>query len=170
MNCNIQESWKCNQMLPQPYISMQRDSYYKVRRGWYSLVFIIGIPVVVTWHYTEMVPGDFVENKLKHWLGAWYKCNWKLKCLPDIRWMWYEKEKTNACQSNVHITENVYQCHKWLYFQFNFLWPSDTIWQQTSGSTLAQVMAWCLTAPSHYLNQCWLIISEVKWNSYIPSW
>ena len=21
-------------------------------------------------------------------------------------------------------------------------------------------MAWCLTAPSHYLNQCWLIISE----------
>ena len=24
-----------------------------------------------------------------------------------------------------------------------------------------QVMACCLTAPSHYLNQCWLIISEV---------
>ena len=24
-----------------------------------------------------------------------------------------------------------------------------------SGSTLAQVMAWCLMAPSHYLNQCW---------------
>ena len=27
-----------------------------------------------------------------------------------------------------------------------------------SGSTLAQVMAYCLMAPSHYLNQCWLII------------
>ena len=26
---------------------------------------------------------------------------------------------------------------------------------------MAQVMAWCPTAPSHYLNQCWLIISEV---------
>ena len=25
-----------------------------------------------------------------------------------------------------------------------------------SGSTLVQVMACCLTAPSHYLNQCWL--------------
>ena len=24
-----------------------------------------------------------------------------------------------------------------------------------SGSTLAQVMAWCLMAPNHYLNQCW---------------
>ena len=27
-------------------------------------------------------------------------------------------------------------------------------------STLVQVMAWCLMAPSHYLNQCWLIISN----------
>ena len=44
----------------------------------------------------------------------------------------------------------------------NSLWPSDTIWRQRSGSTLAQVMACCLTAPSHYLNQCWLIISEIQ--------
>ena len=29
-----------------------------------------------------------------------------------------------------------------------------------SGSTLAQVMACCLTAPSHHLNLCWLIISS----------
>ena len=48
----------------------------------------------------------------------------------------------------------------------NLLWPSDAIWQQRSGSTLAQVMTCCLTAPSHYLNQCWLIISEVQWHSY----
>ena len=50
--------------------------------------------------------------------------------------------------------------------EVNSLWPSDTIWRLRSGSTLAQVMAWCLTAPSHYLNQCWLIISEVTWHSY----
>ena len=30
-----------------------------------------------------------------------------------------------------------------------------------AGSTLVQVIACCLTAPSHYLNQCWLIMSEV---------
>ena len=29
------------------------------------------------------------------------------------------------------------------------------------GSTLAQVMAYCLTAPSHYVNQCWLTIKGV---------
>ena len=31
------------------------------------------------------------------------------------------------------------------------------IWCHRSGSTLVQVMAYCLTAPSHYLNECWLI-------------
>ena len=45
------------------------------------------------------------------------------------------------------------------------MWPSDAIWRHRSGSTLAQVMACCLTAPSHYLNQCWLIISKVHWHS-----
>ena len=32
-------------------------------------------------------------------------------------------------------------------------------------STLAQIMACCLMAPSHYLNQCWLIIKGVQWHS-----
>ena len=40
----------------------------------------------------------------------------------------------------------------------NSVWPSGAILWQRSGSTLAQVMACCLTAPSQYLNQCWQII------------
>ena len=44
------------------------------------------------------------------------------------------------------------------------LWPSDDIWRYTSGSTLAQVMA-----PSHYLNQYWLLISEVLWHSPVSA-
>ena len=47
----------------------------------------------------------------------------------------------------------------------NSLWPSDTIWQQRSGSTMAQVMACCLTALSHYLNQFRLIMNEDLWQS-----
>ena len=47
----------------------------------------------------------------------------------------------------------------------NSLWPSYTIRRQGTESTMAQVMACCLTAPSHYLNQCWLIISKVLWHS-----
>ena len=49
--------------------------------------------------------------------------------------------------------------------KMNSLWPSDTIWRHKSRSTLAQVMACCLMAPSHYLNQCWLIIIKVWWHS-----
>ena len=48
---------------------------------------------------------------------------------------------------------------------FISLWPSDAIWHNKTWSTLVQVMARCLTARSHYLNQCWLIVSEVLWHS-----
>ena len=35
----------------------------------------------------------------------------------------------------------------------------------SSTSTLAQAMACCLKAPSHYLNQCWLLINKDLWYS-----
>ena len=54
---------------------------------------------------------------------------------------------------------------KYSFLLLNSLWPSDAIQWQKSGSTLAQVMASCLTAPSHYLNQCWLFISKVLWHT-----
>ena len=47
----------------------------------------------------------------------------------------------------------------------NSLWPGGTTWWHRSISPLAQIMAWCLTSPSHYLNHCWLIITEVLWHS-----
>ena len=37
--------------------------------------------------------------------------------------------------------------------------------EQRPGSTLAQIMIWYLTAPSHYLNQCTLIIKGVLLHS-----
>ena len=53
---------------------------------------------------------------------------------------------------------------------FGLPWPlnllsNDAIWRWVFWSTLVQVMACCLTAPSHYLNLQWLIISEVQWQS-----
>ena len=48
----------------------------------------------------------------------------------------------------------------------NSLRPSDAIWRHRSWSTLAQVMACCLTAPTHYMNQCWLIISKIQLHSF----
>ena len=62
------------------------------------------------------------------------------------------------------ISENEITFWK-MTWSFNSLWPSDAIWQHRTWSTLAQVTACCLTAPSHYLNQCWLIISKVQSHS-----
>ena len=56
------------------------------------------------------------------------------------------------------------KCISLYWFYTNSLWPCDTIWWHKSGSLLAQVMGCCLTAPSHYLNQCWHI-SAVLWDS-----
>ena len=46
------------------------------------------------------------------------------------------------------------------------LGPNDAVWWQRSWSTLAQVMACCLTAPSHYLKQCWFAVSKIHWHSF----
>ena len=41
----------------------------------------------------------------------------------------------------------------------------NAIRRHGSGSTCVLVMACCLRALSNYLNQCWLIISEIQWQS-----
>ena len=48
----------------------------------------------------------------------------------------------------------------------NSLWPRDTIQWHRSRSTLAQVMAWCLMAPSQCLNQCW----TYQWGPVTITW
>ena len=44
------------------------------------------------------------------------------------------------------------------------LWPNDAIGWHTSGPTFVLAIACCLTAPIHYLNQCWLSITEAFWH------
>ena len=52
------------------------------------------------------------------------------------------------------------------FWNINSLWPWDAIWWHRTWSTVLQVMVCCLTVPSHYLNQCWLIVSEVLCQFY----
>ena len=49
-----------------------------------------------------------------------------------------------------------------MYQIVNSLWPSEDMWWQRSGSVLAHVIACCLTAPRHYVIQCWLSLSPVR--------
>ena len=100
------------------------------------------------------------------------QCAWPIKCGHYVIWIFKTTEDFIASKLQYAlkiwhsfvvrrlVIQSVFSA------RVNSLWPSDAIWRQGSGSTLAQVMACCLTAPSHYLNQCWLIISEVQWHSY----
>ena len=74
--------------------------------------------------------------------------NFKLACYRELPY-----EVTCLCNLHVYHIKNKAH-HFMLGLIFNSLGPSDAIWQQISGSPLAQEMACCLTAPSHYLNQC----------------
>ena len=54
----------------------------------------------------------------------------------------------------------------------NSLWLSDVIWQQRFRSTLAQVIACCLMAPSHYFNQfdLWRFVAfTLQWGHNGPN-
>ena len=78
----------------------------------------------------------YTECLLRQWLGGWQAANHYLNLCwhlyPDLQWI-----------------------------KLNSLRPSDAIWRHRSGSTLAQVMASCLMAPSHYLNQAFHHLSPV---------
>ena len=45
-----------------------------------------------------------------------------------------------------------------------------TLYGDRSGSPSARVMTWFLTAPSHYLNQCCLVIKGILWHSRKYIW
>ena len=63
----------------------------------------------------------------------------------------------------------------WKYTSSYLTILTTSDWRHRSGSTLVQVMACCLTATSHYQNQCWLIFKGVlgpspENNSKISVW
>ena len=98
------------------------------------------------------------EKQRDPWLGVW-KTKQKMRVLS---WLTHHDKSFHPKLYNGCSYLSMLGL-KWFYV--NSLWPRDAIRQLRSGSTLIQVMACCLTAPSHYLNQCWLIISKVLWHS-----
>ena len=105
---------------------------------------------------------------------VWINCRQQMDDLWNVSFM------TSANSILLSVDYDLYMniCWNWniwmliefrgmfaIWCLINSLSFSDAIWQCRSGSTLAQVMACCLTATSHYLNQCWLIIRCVLLHS-----
>ena len=84
-------------------------------------------------------------------------------CSPALSHWYIDGLVQNCSNSIANALKKLQSCTKPLIF--NSLGPNDAIWHWRSWSTLVQVIACCLTAPSHYLNQCRLIMSKILWHS-----
>ena len=78
---------------------------------------------------------------------------------------WFINKEVLYLSPGGSFTANVREIDNWNIFELKYTTPSDAISQHRSGSALAQVMACCLMAPIHYLNQCWFIIRGFLWCS-----
>ena len=87
--------------------------------------------------YASCRPYDIDIGGLSHYVI--YQCLFSCKC-------WYKNKQATF---------------------INSLWPCDTIWWRRSQSTLAKVMACCLMAPSHDLNQCWSLMLGAHLNTFV---
>ena len=148
--------------------------------------------MVVQWR-AVITRCNIARHCIIHWsdrfrtlIKAWYKHIIDTQSGSSLHKLWYSLVRIKACTDKRHpyliLTGELWDVYcggNWrrynstalyvpdvLYWDtdINSLRPSDAVWRQWSWTTLAQVLACCLTEPSHYLNQCWLIISKVLWD------
>ena len=118
---------------------------------------------------------NFVHISVGGWvIGEPMLCAVHVVCcgfipLINMGWSWLilVVRHKNICNMYNCMADYYKVCDARLYIPslVKPMWPIDTIWWHRCRSSLAHVMACWQLAPSHYLNQCWLIISEVLWHS-----
>ena len=116
----------------------------------------------------------WINSWILHWVGACFIFNVKI---------WSYLCRQHHCYGDCKIGSDLYNGNSYTGSMSSLYWNlretyfslscgtlssvrlSEVIWQQRSGSALVHVIACCLTVPSHYLNQCWLLINKVLWHS-----
>ena len=115
-----------------------------------------------------------------------------------VSWFWFKYFcnvpgawfMTSQCsfrqRPSTWFVSNPYKKQRWLMptaykSVINATWPTDAIWRHRAMSLLAEVMVYCLTAPNHHLNKCWLITyvkssgsppndDVIKWKHFPRYW
>ena len=110
-----------------------------------------------------MFRGPFYQHGISLipvWIGITRPIKFAIKFLSH--------SKTSMRESSEIVTTRWFLCYWRILFLctltpywVNWLWTNDAIWRRRYVSALVQVMAWCLTAPRHYLKQCWNTLGEV---------
>ena len=107
-------------------------------------------------------PGDHKMLHLK--LAAWFR--WWLGSWKHQAITWINIDWTTISEVGISLFSNILDDNDRKYIWklcFNALPCGDIIWKRTL-PILVQVMAYCQTVPSHYLELCWLLISEILWH------
>ena len=144
---------KCNKaIIESMHHNKTNISYLAVSersRSWFNL------SACFQWHRV----GQLWVCSAVYQVGPWYQV--------DVTGGWRSPKITITHSKYINSGNHLIKNSFWRkhYPVINAFWPSDVIWCHGSGSTLAQVMACCLMAPSHYLNQCWLIIYGLLWHA-----
>ena len=115
-------------------------------------------PVCV--EFTGEFPAQMASNAEN--ISIWWRHHVEVSC---VDFLWHVQDSNPGGPGTPSQQTCEYKPSELSRVKLTSSWPSDAIWRHRSGSTLVQVMACCLTAPNHYLNQCWLPISEVFWHS-----
>ena len=68
--------------------------------------------------------------------------------------VWFRSNYPLGVSSRMHGTNGVGVCVVEFHRKWSIFYGMFTI---GTWSTLVQVMVWCMMAPNHYRNQCWLI-------------
>ena len=110
---------------------------------------------LVVWQ-CQAITWTNVDLSLKVFCGIHPRANFTKKC---------SLIKSITCVWRLHFKNHYHISQGW---GVNSFVAPDTIWPHRHKPTLVQVMACCLTAPSHYLHQCWLNNNEVQWQSSGP--
>ena len=132
-------------------------------------------------HCGLMTPyGD--TNPGQHWLRKWLVA-WRHQAIT-----WTNVDLSSVRSSGIHLSAILHEMPqpsvteislKITYLNFcsnlpgtndNSLRPSGAIWLYGTWSSLVKGMACCLTAPSHYLNQCPLIDNKIRRNNFSETW
>ena len=119
---------------------------------------------IISWPYScLLVPRFAGANELR------YQCCLTIDGISELKGIRHHgvvAHDNHPSNDRRHLTRLRLVLKASLKFTLDFtLTHCDAIWGHTSRSTLAQVMACCLMASSHYLNQCWLI-SKVQQHSF----
>ena len=102
-----------------------------------------------------------------HWIRQWFG-NVQTTYISHYLNIWWPGVLMYICVTCPFMSPTRLDALKARYYLHNHriiisLKPSDVMWRHISESTLAQVMACCRTASSHYRNHFWL--SDAQWYS-----